>query len=89
MGVEMLRIKGIYDGTKVILTEPVALRPNTAVEVIVADQSIEPEQVYWQRLLNAGLIKQVQPTSTNERTSYTPVHVAGTPVSETIIQERR
>jgi len=33
----MLRIKGIYDGQKVVLTEPVTLPSNTAVEVIITD----------------------------------------------------
>jgi hypothetical protein len=85
----MQRIKGIYDGTKVILTEPVNLQPNTAVEVVVADPSITPEQAYWQRLLDTGLIKKVQRAPINEQSVFTSVKVTGKPVSETIIEERR
>ena len=35
----MLKVKGIYDGAKVVLLEPVDLQPNTAVEVLIPDQA--------------------------------------------------
>ncbi len=85
----MVKVKGIYDGDKVILLDPVSLQPNTAVEVLIPDQAVGPEQVYWQRLVEQGLIKDIRPTPTDERPPYTPVHVSGAPISQTIIEERR
>jgi hypothetical protein len=84
----MLRIKGIYDGQKVVLTEPISLPPNTAVEVIVAEPEIAREQLYHQRLVNLGLLKE-RPEVAFEATPYTPVSVSGTPLSQTIIEDRR
>jgi hypothetical protein len=84
----MLRIKGIYDGQKVVLVEPVTLPPNTAVEVIVAEPENSAEQLYHQRLLKLGLIKE-RPAVPADTTPYTPVEVSGPPLSQTIIEERR
>lgn len=84
----MLKVKGVYDGTKVILSEPLPLPPNSAVEVLILGPSTDVEAVYWQQLLGQGLIKEVCPQPTEEQ-SFTPVHVTGTPISQTIIQERR
>ena len=84
----MLRIKGIYDGQKVILTEPISLPPNTAVEVIIAEPENEREQLYHQRLVTLGLLKE-RPEVAFEATPYTPVHVNGEPLSQTIIEDRR
>lgn len=80
----MVKVKGIYDGTKIVLLEPVSLLPNTPVEVLIPEQ----EQLYWQQLLDLGLIKQVRSQSPST-SKFMPVHVAGKPVSETIIEERR
>ncbi|HLF28004.1 MAG TPA: hypothetical protein VJG32_16845 [Anaerolineae bacterium] len=85
----MVKVKGIYDGDKVILLDPVSLQPNTAVEVLIPDQGVEPERVYWQRLVEQGLIKDIRPTPTDEWPPHAPVHVNGAPISETIIEERR
>jgi hypothetical protein len=84
----MLKVKGVYDGTKVILSEPLPLPPNSAVEVLILEPSTDPEAVYWQQLLSQGLIKEVRPQPTEEQT-FTPVRVAGDPISKTIIEERR
>ena len=80
----MLRIKGIYDGTKIVLLEPVSLLPNTPVEVLIPEQ----EQAYWQQLIELGLVKEVR-TPPIEDQSFTPVRVTGDPISQTIIEERR
>ena len=84
----MLKVRGIYDGTKVVLLDPLPVPPQTAVEVLVAEQAIDAEQIYWQRLVDLGLIKEVRSHPTDEQ-SFEPVRVTGTPVSQTIIEERR
>jgi hypothetical protein len=85
----MLRLKGIYDGQKVVLVEPVILPPNTAVEVIVADPAAEQEQAYWERLIAQGLVKAMRPARRAMRQAPAPVQITGEPISETIIAERR
>ena len=85
----MLKIKGIYDGTKVVLLEPVTLQPNTTVEVLIPEPAADPEQLYWQRLIDAGLIKSVRARRDQPRRAPAPVRIAGEPVSQTIIEERR
>ncbi len=80
----MIKVKGIYDGSKVVLLEPVSLQPNTPVEVIIP----EKEQIYWQRLNETGLIKELRSHS-EEDISHEPVSTTGTPISQTIIEERR
>ena len=54
----MLRVKGIYHDKTITLLEPLALPTNTAVEVIIAEPAAAPEQLYRQRLLTLGLIKE-------------------------------
>jgi hypothetical protein len=80
----MLKVKGIYDGTKIVLLEPVSLLPNTPVEVLIPEQ----EEIYWQRLVQLGLIKEVRSLPTDE-SPFTSVRVTGAPVSQTIIDGRR
>jgi hypothetical protein len=80
----MIKVKGIYDGSKVVLLEPVSLQPNTPVEVIIP----EKEQIYWQRLNESGLIKEL-PSRSEENISYEPVSTTGRPISQTIIEDRR
>lgn len=84
----MLKVKGVYDGTSVILLEPVALSPDTKVEVLIPDTPGEAERAYWQRLIELGLLKHIRPRSVSSR-PFTPVHVSGLPLSQTIIDERR
>ena len=84
----MLRVKGIYDGQKVVLTEPISLPANTAVEVIIDEPENERELIYHQRLVKLGLLKE-RPEPADESTVYTPVQVKGMPLSQTIIEDRR
>jgi hypothetical protein len=84
----MLKVKGLYDGAKVVLLDPVSLSPNTAVEVLIPEQGVDREQVYWQRLIELGLIKEVRTPRADDQ-PFTPVRVTGAPVSQTIIEERR
>ncbi len=84
----MLKVKGTYDGEKIVLLAPLPLAPNSTVEVLIPEQAVDMEQVYWQRLISQGLIKEVRPQPMDECT-FTPVHVTGAPVSQTIIEERR
>lgn len=85
----MLKVKGIYDGTKVVLLEPVALQPNTAVEVLIPEPAGDAEQLYWRRLIDAGLVKSMRARRDQPRQAPAPVRIAGEPVSQTIIAERR
>ena len=84
----MLKVKGVYDGAKVVLTEPLPLPPNSTVEVLVPEPSADREEIYWRQLLDLGLVKRICPQPT-EAPEFTPVHVTGAPVSQTIIEERR
>jgi len=84
----MYKVKGIYDGKKVVLLGPLPIPPDTSVEVLVTEEALDPEQVYWQQLVERGLIAKVRPLPSGEDPIY-PVRVSGRPVSETIIEERR
>lgn len=84
----MLKVKGIYDGARVVLLDPLPVPPQTAVEVLVAEQAIDVEQIYWQQLVDLGLIKEVRSHPTDEQ-SFEPIHVTDAPVSQTILEERR
>ena len=84
----MLRVKGIYDGTKIVLLEPVSLAPNTAVEVLIPEQALDPEQLYWHKLMELKLITEIRPPSINDQ-SFTPIRISGKPISQTIIEDRR
>jgi len=85
----MLKVKGIYDGDKIILLDPVTMRPNTTVEVLIPESAADPEQRYWQHLVDKGLIKSARAGRAQPRQAPAPVRVAGKPVSQTIIDERR
>lgn len=85
----MVRVKGIYDGEKVLLLEPLDLPVNSTVEVIVPETPMEQqEQSYWQYLLDMGLITEVNLRPVKPKSSRLLV-ISGKPVSETIIEERR
>lgn len=85
----MLKVKGIYDGKNIVLLNPLALPPNTAVEVVITEPLADPERDYWQTLFELGLISKIQKPSAAEQLSFEPVRVSGIPLSETIIEERR
>ena len=42
----MPKVKGIYDGAKVVLLEPLAIPPHTPVEVWITEGTLDAEQVY-------------------------------------------
>jgi len=84
----MLKAKGIYDGTHVVLFDPLPLLPHTPVKVLIVEQTIDTEQVYWQCLIDLGLIKEIRSQPTDEQ-PFEPVRVTGMPISQTIIEERR
>lgn len=84
----MYKVKGIYDGKRVVLLEPLPVPPHTSVEVLVAEEALDLEQVYWQQLVEQGLISEVRSLLTDEE-PFSPVHPTGKPVSEIIIEERR
>jgi hypothetical protein len=84
----MLKVKGVYDGTKVVLIDSLPIPPHTMVEVLIVEDTIETERAYWQRLIDLGLIKEVRPRPTAEQ-PFEPVRVTGAPISQTIIEERR
>jgi hypothetical protein len=84
----MLKVKGVYDGARVVLTEPLPLPPNSTVEVLVPEPSTDREEIYWRQLLDLGLVKNIRPQPTDAQ-AFTPVHVTGAPLSQTIIEERR
>jgi hypothetical protein len=61
---------------------------HTAIEVLISEEAVDVERVYWQRLHDLGLIKQVRSRPVKER-PFTPVRVTGELVSQTIIEGRR
>lgn len=85
----MLKVKGIYDGARVVLLDPIALQPNTAVEVLIPEASLDAESLYWQRLRATGLITMTRAQRQQPRQAPPPIRVNGEPVSQTIIDERR
>ena len=85
---DMLKVKGVYDGERVILLEPVTMPPDTKVEVLIPEVNGESEQSYWQRLVELGLVSEIRRRSPTEK-PFTPIRVLGIPVSQTIIDERR
>jgi hypothetical protein len=80
----MIKVKGMYDGTNIVLLEPITLSPNTLVEVLIPEQ----ESTYWQQLQESGLVKEISTPPANDQ-SFTPVQVKGAPISQTIMEERR
>ena len=71
-----------------VLLEPLAIPPHTPVEVWITEDTLDAEQVYWQRLVDLGLIKEIRPQPKTEP-PYEPVRVTGPPISQTIVEERR
>jgi hypothetical protein len=84
----MRRVRGIYDGSKVILSEPLPLPPNSTVEVLILESPTGEEAVYWQQLLSQGLVKEARLQPIEEQ-PFTPARVSRAPVSQTIVEERR
>lgn len=60
------------------------------IDSLVGEQSVSPEDLLAQRLLEAGVISHIPPRIADESDrTFKPVEVKGKPVSETIIEERR
>ena len=85
----MIKVKGIYDGTNVRLLEPVNLKPDTPVEVLIPEQAseTEQEQAFLQRLVNKGLLVNAPPVKKGK--PFKPISIRGEALSQTIIKERR
>jgi hypothetical protein len=86
----MVRIKGVCDGKHVRLLEPVHLVPDTPVEVLIPESAGEEsrEQAFLERLIKEGLLL-AQGVSWPEEAPFEPVPIEGSPLSQTIIEERR
>ena len=85
----MQRIKGVYDGTHVRLLEPVAIPPETEVDVLVPEPASSPEEdEYWRTLREKGIVLR-RPRMTDTDDDFEPIPNPGEPVSDTIIRERR
>ncbi len=84
---------GVVKGNQVILPQDANLAEGTPVEVRVLPQSDQPpaaEADFKQRLIDLGLLahpKVTSPAITLQ--NQTPLHVAGQPLSQSIIEERR
>jgi len=84
----MLRVAGVYDGKSILLHEPLPIPLHATVEILVAEEPINLEDLYWQRLVELGLVKLARPQPARE-SAFAPIQVVGAPVSQTIIEERR
>ena len=71
----MLKVKGVYDGERVILLEPVTMPPDTKVEVLIPEVNGESEQSYWQRLIELGLVREI--ADAPNRKPFTPIQILG------------
>ncbi|MCB0114395.1 MAG: hypothetical protein KDD84_09905 [Caldilineaceae bacterium] len=86
-----IRVKGIYNGKTIELLEAVTMPPDTVVEVLVPE--LEPTrkerlQQQIQDLVDKGVLTHAAMDRPRDL-DFHPVTVAGKPVSETIIEERR
>jgi hypothetical protein len=86
----MTKIKGVYDGKRVRLLEPVHLTPDTPVEVLIPESAGEEsrEQAFLERLVEEGLLL-TKEVSRPEGAPFEPVPIEGAPLSQTIIEERQ
>jgi hypothetical protein len=84
----MLRVRGIYDGKQILLTEDLPVPPNTEVEVLVPSTEAEREEIVLQRLVESGVItRRRRPVPTDR--DFKPISIKGEPISQTIIENRR
>jgi len=86
----MIKVKGIYEGMCVKLLEPIALAPETVVEVLIPEGPTEQGQEYefLRRLVAEGLLASGGPMLPSEEI-FEPVPIRGIPLSQTLIEERR
>ena len=86
----MKKIKGIYDGNCIQLLEPISLKPDTVVEVLIPEQDEEvKEREFLEYLKKEGLLKDVKIIKQEEEEPFEPVPIRGAPLSQTIIEDRR
>jgi hypothetical protein len=88
--------RGIVKGNVIVLDEPADLPDGAVVEVRsmfpppATPEEREREAAFSRRLLELGLISSIPAREPDPPgLDRTPVRVAGKPVSETIIEERR
>ncbi len=68
----MLKVKGVYDGVRVILLEPVTLLPDTKVEVLIPDTNGEAERAAeYRQLAAAAKALQADYVTDGELTAFT------------------
>jgi hypothetical protein len=90
----MRKVRGIYDGERVRPLEPLLLPANTEVEIVDPEDGADSEpdaaaeDAHWQRLIDAGLIKE-RPHPEDLDETFEPIPIPGEPIAETIIRERR
>ncbi|MHB0877344.1 MAG: hypothetical protein ACYC5O_15010 [Anaerolineae bacterium] len=84
----MLRVKGTYDGGKIVLVAPLPVPAQTLVDVLVPESAVDAERLYWQCLAQEGLVLE-RPAQPAPGEDFAPVVVRGEPVSATVIAERR
>ena len=84
----MLRVKGAYDGDRIVLVEPLPVPAQTPVEVLVPEAAKDDEQRYWDLLAELGIVLEHR-TGVSPAEGAVLIHVDGEPLSATIIRERR
>ena len=83
----------------VVLQDLTQIRVLNRDELLQVDQAVNEQldprseavkvDAFHRSLLASGLVKSIKPPVTSDDTGWEPVPVEGTPVSQTIIQERR
>jgi len=78
----MLKVKGTYEGGRIVLVEPLPVPPQTTVEVLVPHANGDGEREYWRRLSEAGLVLETR-SCQMARKDFTPIAISGEPLSAT------
>lgn len=85
-----MKVHGVYDGEKIVLSSPLPLAPNSIVEVIIPDSTAPTaETIYWDMLATHGLIVSRTAGSPSSGSEFAPIQIEGEPLSQTIIDHRR
>ncbi len=87
---------GVVRNQVVVLPDDVEITDGTVVEIRVittagpADERLSPDSSLAERLVASGLMREVKPPLAKvPEGDRTPIRVAGEPLSETIIRDRR
>lgn len=83
---KMRHIKAIYDGSRVVLLEPVNLPPHTPLEIVVIDAEATDQHVL-EALKAQGLIRGTE-APINRLAPTTPIRVEGPSLSQTVLEDR-